>query len=183
MRRAPRSIVVRSERGRDQFFEAVHLLRLPAQEVVEAEHFGDEAGTEPKRHRAIRGGGARGRLGDHVAFDRRQSPRRTLESLVQAVVQFVARRTAPVRLDLQRRRAGRDDDQALAVCRMIGDDRAKRVEVGNANQPRSTRRNHVRITEAAEDRAASGCRCALLRPASARRPPPTRRSTPGPCCW
>ena len=85
--------LVAAQRLIDQLFEPVHLLRLPAQVIVEPQHFGDEARPELKRQRfALPGDRPRGRLRDDVAFERGQPPWRIREALMQPIVQLVARR-------------------------------------------------------------------------------------------
>ena len=80
-----------------QFFESLDLLRLPPQQVVKPQYFGNESRSQPKPQRPILRSRPRRSLRDHIAFDRRQPARWIREAAVKTVVQLVAghrRRTA-----------------------------------------------------------------------------------------
>src|SRR5450759_922835 len=63
-------VIVRPERVGEEFLEALHLLRLAAEMVVEPEDLRDQSGSKPERQFLSGGcGGARGRLRQDVARD------------------------------------------------------------------------------------------------------------------
>ena len=114
------------ERLVDQLLEPVHLLRLAPELIVEAQHLGDQPGPQLERQLvAVRGGGARRRLGHDVALDRAQPARRLREPGVQAVVHLVAGHDVSVDGPREQacRAARRHDDQRsfdvrVARCRV-----------------------------------------------------------------
>ena len=69
------------------------MLHLPAQVIVEAQHLGDESRAEMEGDFNSSGrGGARRRLRDDVAFERRDETGRIRQSTAELFVQLLARR-------------------------------------------------------------------------------------------
>ncbi len=154
---------VARERLGDQLLEPRDLLRLPAEQVVEAEDLGDEAGAHlERRHRPLARRRVGGGLRDRVALERAKPPRRIRQPRVQPVVQLVARdeigkrdrappgrsaassivrrscRAAP-RVGTTTRRE-RTTDRSPSIDRAAMADRNV-VQVGDADESRAARRD------------------------------------------
>ena len=148
----------------EQLFVPSDALPLPSQLIVEPHHLGDEAGTQLKRRRGARADGPdRGRVQDDFPLARREQAERHGQAGIEEFVQLLARDDCRVAFaalkgsrhgfqtgatELSRGAAGRHDDgrRPNQIGRTFGRTRnagtSKRVEVGDANQPRPAGGHH-----------------------------------------
>ena len=155
---------VRTQCLLDQLLEALDLLRLAAELIVEAKHLGNQPGSQAERQLvAARHRGVRRRLRHHLPLERAEPARRVGEPGVQAVVHLFAGDDVGVDRAFQQssRAARRDDDQRSFGVRAVRcgvrswfgvlgttngealDCAPKRLQFWDSNEPGLTRCNHL----------------------------------------
>ena len=137
-----------------QRLESIDALTLPPELIVETHHLGDKTGTHVERRHDPGGHGFISRRVKHdLAVPRRQPPRRRRQTRVKAVVELVPcdelrRRTPERTLELAGGASRRNDDGSRweqvvrGVCGETGDRASKRVQVGDAHEPRPAGSDH-----------------------------------------